>query len=204
MSLTADAIDRYDRDAPGADRTETATFGLGCFWGPDARFGALDGVVRTRVGYAGGTTVDPTYRDPGDHTEVVQVDYLPGERPFADLLDRAVRSHDPHRSVAKQQYQRILFAATDRQRQALERYLAANNLDAGSLGTRLETLEEFHPAEPHHQKYSLRSKRWLTNAFEAAGYDQRTIRESPAAATLNGYAAGHDVPDTPGLGVGGW
>jgi len=54
MSLTADAIQRYDRSAPDSDDTETATFGLGCFWGPDAQFGALAGVVRTRVGYAAG------------------------------------------------------------------------------------------------------------------------------------------------------
>jgi len=61
MSLTVEAVRRYDDAAPDSDATETATVALGYFWGPDARFGAMDGVVRTRVGYAGGTTPDPTY-----------------------------------------------------------------------------------------------------------------------------------------------
>src|SRR6056297_2299392 len=63
-----------DAEALAPTATETATFGMGCFWGPDARFGAMPGVVRTRVGYAGGTTPDPTYHDLGDHTEVVQIE----------------------------------------------------------------------------------------------------------------------------------
>ncbi|TKX51931.1 peptide methionine sulfoxide reductase, partial [Halorubrum sp. SS7] len=48
MELTGQQIREYDRRAIDSDTTETATFGLGCFWGPDAQFGALDGVVRTR------------------------------------------------------------------------------------------------------------------------------------------------------------
>ncbi|GAA0725569.1 hypothetical protein GCM10009060_22270 [Halorubrum trapanicum] len=50
MDLTEPQIREYDRRAIERNETETATFGLGCFWGPDARFGAIDGVVRTRVG----------------------------------------------------------------------------------------------------------------------------------------------------------
>jgi peptide-methionine (S)-S-oxide reductase len=201
MSLTADTIQRYDQDEPGSEATETATFGLGCFWGPDAQFGALAGVVRTRVGYAGGETTDPTYRELGDHTEVVQVDYLPGERSFGDLLELAFHSHDPHHKVRKRQYQSIVFTDTDSQREALTQYLDANGIDAGEIETRLETLDAFYPAEPYHQKYNLHSKRWITDAFEAAGYGETDIRESPAAATLNGYAAGHDIPTSDGLGV---
>jgi peptide-methionine (S)-S-oxide reductase len=201
MSLTADAIQRYDQRAPDSEATETATFGLGCFWGPDAQFGALAGVVRTRVGYAGGETPDPTYRELGDHTEVVQVDYLPAERSFADLLELAFRSHDPHHRVRKRQYQSIVFTDTARQREGLARYLDANGIDAEEIETRLETLEAFSPAEQYHQKYNLHSKRWVTDAFEAAGYGETDIRESPAAATLNGYAAGHDIPDSDDLGV---
>jgi len=53
MALTETQIREYDRGAMDSGETETATFGIGCFWGPDAQFGAIDGVVRTRVGYAG-------------------------------------------------------------------------------------------------------------------------------------------------------
>jgi len=201
MSLTADAIQRYDQNAPGSEATETATFGLGCFWGPDAQFGALAGVVRTRVGYAGGETADPTYEDLGDHTEVVQVDYLSEKRSFSDLLELAFRSHDPHHRVAKRQYQSIVFTDTERQRDALAQYLDVNGIDREEIETRLEALDTVYPAEPYHQKYNLHSKRWITDAFEAAGYGETEIRESPAAAALNGYAAGHDIPDPDRLGV---
>lgn len=64
-----------DRNAP--TDLSRAAFALGCFWGPDALFGARDGVVRTTVGYAGGTTSDPTYEHIGDHIETVRVAYDP-------------------------------------------------------------------------------------------------------------------------------
>ncbi len=56
---------------------QTATLGMGCFWSPDALFGQLPGVIRTRVGYAGGTSAEPTYRQMGDHTETLQIDFDP-------------------------------------------------------------------------------------------------------------------------------
>jgi len=201
-AITPEAIGRYDRAAPDSEATETATFGLGCFWGPDAQFGALGGVVRTRVGYAGGGTPDPTYREIGDHTEVVQVDYLPEKRSFADLLKLAFRAHDPHSRVGKRQYQSIVFTETPAQEASLEAYLAANDLDPDGIETRLEPLDSFTLAEPYHQKYNTHSKRWITGAFEEAGYSTAEIRESPAAAKLNAYAAGHDIPEGADLGVG--
>ena len=145
----------YDERAPGRDETETATFGLGCFWGPDAQFGAMAGVVRTRVGYAGGTNPDPTYHALGDHTEVVQVDY--------DLDE--------------------------------------NGLEADAIGTRIEQLTRFYIAEDYHQKYNLRSKRSLMEPFEELGYDDEALRESPAAAKLNGVASGNDVAAAEELGI---
>ena len=54
MSLTPTLLQQYDRAAPKREDTETATVALGCFWGPNAKFGAMDGAVRTRVSYAGG------------------------------------------------------------------------------------------------------------------------------------------------------
>ena len=60
---------KFDMDLDGkvCKEVERATFALGCFWGPEARFGAIPGVLRTRVGYAGGTTSAPTYEQLGDH-----------------------------------------------------------------------------------------------------------------------------------------
>jgi len=201
MAPTASTIKAYDDAAPNPAATETATFALGCFWGPDAQFGALDGVVRTRVGYAGGTITDPTYHDLGDHTEAFQVGYDPEEQSFVDLLDLVFRSHDPTQQTRKTQYQNIIFVATADQREALADYLDANDYTVDGIATRVEQRSRFVPAEDYHQKYSLRNKRSIMGAFEAAGYDETAIRESPAAATLNGHVVGHEVSDADALGI---
>ena len=190
-ALTPAAVRGYDEQAP--TKTDTATFGLGCFWGPDAAFGAVEGVVRTRVGYAGGTRSDPSYELLGDHTEVVQVDYDPQRLSFTDLLARAFESHSPHRQAGKRQYQNIIFTASDDQRTQLRRYLAANGHDRERIETRIEGLSTFHLAESYHQKFNLSGSRWVTEPFEEAGYDEADVRESPAAAKLNSHLGGHEV-----------
>jgi len=201
MAPTATHIEQYDRAALDPEATETATFAIGCFWGPDAQFGALDGVVRTRVGYAGGTTADPTYHDLGDHTEAFQVEYNPEQRSFRELLEVVFRSHDPTKQTRKTQYQNIVFVTTPGQRETLSAFLEAKGETAEGIATRIEQHPRFYPAEDYHQKYNLRNKRALTDTFEQAGYDDEAIRESPAAAKLNAYAAGHDLPADTELGI---
>lgn len=195
MSLTPAAIKRYDQQAPSTDRTETATVALGCFWGPDAQFGALDGVVRTRVGYAGGSIADPSYHDLGDHTEALQVDYDPSARSFESLVDLALRSHDHARQPTKTQYQNILFASTPAQAETIGAVLDARGLTRDGIETRIEPLDSFFLAEPYHQKHSLRGRQSLLSSFKQAGYDADELRESPAAAKCNAYAAGRELPD---------
>ena len=197
--LTPTTIREFDRATPDREETETATFALGCFWGPDARFGAIEGVVRTRVGYAGGTKPDPTYHALGDHTEAFQVDYDPERLSYADLLDVVFERHDPNRQARKKQYQNAVFPETEGRREAIETYLEADDRSPDSIETRIERLDRFHPAEDYHQKYSLRSKPSLVGAFEEAGYDDEEIRESPTAAKLNAHAAGHEIPEEHGL-----
>lgn len=201
MSLTPTLLQQYDRAAPKREDTETATVALGCFWGPDAKLGAMDGVVRTRVGYAGGTTPEPTYADIGDHTEALQIEYDPERLSFADLLDVAFRSHDPRHQVGKTQYQNIVFAATAEQRDALSSYLDDSEYDREGIETRIEPLEGFTLAEPYHQKHALKGRPHLYDVFEAAEYTEAAVRESPAAAKLAGYAKGHDVAPARELGV---
>ena len=202
MPPTPRTITEYDRTAPTPDATETATFGLGCFWGPDAQFGALDGVVRTRVGYAGGETPEPSYHSLGDHTEVVQLDYDPDRIAYADLLGIALRGISVRNQPQKRQYHHLVCPATDAQRQAVDAYLDANGLTEDEIGTRIETLSAFYPAESYHQKYSLRTDRTLLDCFEEAGYDDQELRESPAAAKLNADRAGTDPDSIPELGIG--
>jgi peptide-methionine (S)-S-oxide reductase len=188
----ADEIRAFDAAAPAPEDTETATFALGCFWGPDVTFGAVEGVVRTRVGYAGGTHEAPTYHDLGDHSEAIQVEYDPTVVSFADLVDVAVANHDPRRQPRKSQYQSVLFFDLADEREAIETRLAEIPV---TVETRVEPLDSFHLAEDYHQKYNLRSDAARLAAFEAAGYDDAAIRDSSAAARLNAAVAGKDVPE---------
>lgn len=188
-------IREYDQRAPERDETETATFALGCFWGPDSQFGAIAGVVRTRVGYAGGTKLNPTYRDLGDQTEAFQVDYDPERVSYENLLAVAFENHNPRHQTGKRQYQNIVFSDSEEQREVLEAYLDENGMDADSIQTRVEQLNRFYLAESYHQKYHLKAKQSLLEPFEDASYDEEAIRESPAAAKLNGVAGGHDISE---------
>lgn len=193
MTLTETQIREYDRGAMDSEETDTATFGIGCFWGPDAQFGAIDGIVRTRVGYAGGTKRDPTYHSLGDHTEVFQVEFDPGTIAYRDLLEIVFNSHNPQHQTRKTQYQNVVLVATAAQQATLNEFLTTQGLTADGIGTRIEQLSRFSVAEDYHQKYKLRSVTSLMDAFEAAGYGDDELRESSIAAKLNGYAAGHDV-----------
>jgi peptide-methionine (S)-S-oxide reductase len=179
-----------DTVAPPPSETEVATFGMGCFWGPDARFGSTDGVVRTRVGYAGGTAVDPTYHSLGDHTEVVQIEYDPERCSYADLLDVFWSNHDPRSNVAKTQYRNVVLTANADQRESAERTRkrVADRL-GGAVATDIEQLDRFYLAENYHQKYELRSTPVLGDELTDI-YDE-TLVDSTVAARLNGFVAGH-------------
>jgi peptide-methionine (S)-S-oxide reductase len=206
MTLTQTQVCEYDCRAIDSTETATVTFGIGCSWGPDSQFGAMDGVVRTRVGYAGETKLDPTYHALGDHSKVVQLEFDSEAVAYRDLLDRVFESHNPQQQSRKTQYQNIVFAGTEDQRAVLDKFLTTRGLTADGIGTRIEQLSRFYPTEDYHQKYKHQSVSSLMDTFEAAGYGDEELRESPIAAKLNGYAAGHDVGideelPTPNLGT---
>ncbi|MFC6864639.1 peptide-methionine (S)-S-oxide reductase MsrA [Halomicroarcula sp. GCM10025817] len=183
-----------DAAAPPPDATETATFGMGCFWGPDARFGAMPDVVRTRVGYAGGTDPDPTYYALGDHTEVVQIEYDPAELTYADLLSVVWANHDPFSAAHKRQYRGVVLVHDDDQREVAERTrddLAART--GKSVATAVETYSGFTLAEDYHQKYELRSTPVVGDELETILGDE--FVDSTVAARLNGFVAGHGDAD---------
>ncbi|WP_440764547.1 peptide-methionine (S)-S-oxide reductase MsrA [Natronorubrum sp. DTA7] len=191
-STTAPAREQ-DADAPTADETRTATFGMGCFWDPDARFGAMAGVVRTRVGYAGGTTPTPGYHSLGDHTEVVQVEYDPGTLTYDDLLEVFWTNHDWGSTAPKRQYRSVVLAADNEQLAAAERDRDGLEERAGrSVATDLERLEAFTRAEDYHQKYELRSTPVVGDEL-AARYGDSFV-DSTVVARLNGFVAGHGEP----------
>ena len=189
-ALMAASIPPIDAAAPA--KVETATFALGCFWCPDAQFGVLPGVVRTRVGYCGGTLKDPTYHELGDHTESVQVDYDPAKMTFVQLLDRIWESHNPCGVGGKsRQYMSAIFYHDEEQKKAVEASKGRVEEKLGqTVKTRILPLGKFYWAEDYHQKYELRCNEALIKEFTVIYPNARDLANSTAAARVNGYIAG--------------
>lgn len=162
---------------------EKAVFGAGCFWGPDALFGSLEGVVRTRVGYAGGSKESPGYRNLGDHTEVVLVEFDSSVISYKDLLKVFWESHD-YSSRRKKQYASKILYLSEKQRHEAENSIDKHN-DASTV---LQELDKFYIAENYHQKYRLRNSD-MFEEFKSMGSEQ--FRDSSLAAKANGFVAGY-------------
>jgi len=145
--------------------TEKATFGAGCFWGVEAAFRQVKGVKATAVGYAGGTTKNPSYKevcsDATGHAEVVQVEYDPAEGTYDRLLGVFWVSHDPTQLNRQgpdvgAQYRSVIFFHTPEQEAAARESKAA--LDASGrfrrpIVTEILPAPEFWLAEDYHQQY---------------------------------------------------
>jgi methionine-S-sulfoxide reductase len=167
----------------------------------------MPGVITTRVGYAGGTKERPTYRSMGDHTECVQVVYDPSAITYDELLDAFFGMHEPTRSAHSVQYESLILTHDETQARAAQR--AAERWEAvlgRKLTTRIEQYRGFANAEDYHQKYALRSDRSMMLRIRAHYPDDEGLRESTAAARLNGYLYGAGSPlqleaEVDGLGL---
>ena len=188
--IPSDSIPPIDASAPA--QTETATFALGCFWAPDSLFGSLDGVVRTRVGYAGGTTQNPTYHNLGDHTETIQIDYDPTQISYQELLDIYWDSHNPTGQPWSRQYMSITFYHDSDQR---ELAMESKQREETSLGRQVYTeiipFSEFYLAEDYHQKYYLQQEPELMEELSTIYPNFADFLDSTAVARINGYLGGH-------------
>ncbi len=145
--------------------SEKATFGAGCFWGVEATFRELDGVVDVAVGYEGGHTSNPTYKDVctdrTGHAEVVQVEYDPARVTYDQLLEVFWSAHDPTQ-INRQgpdvgtQYRSVIFFHTPAQEQAArasKSKLEASRRFPRPIATQIEPAQTFNRAEEYHQQY---------------------------------------------------
>jgi len=174
---------------------ETATFALGCFWLPDARFGLTKGVWRTSVGYAGGTKDDPTYHDLGDHSECVQIQFDPSVVSYGELLAVMWAAHDTTQPSYVSQYASIVLAHDDIQFEIAQESLAALEALLGQkMHTRIERTGRFWLAEDYHQKYHLQNDEVLMEDFWGMYPSLREFIDSPTAARVNGFMAGEGTP----------
>jgi len=152
---------------PWPDGTQTAIFGLGCFWGAEKAFWQLPGVVTTAVGYAGGSTPNPTYNEACSgktgHAEVVLVAYDPARITYEQLLKTFWEHHDPTQVMRQgndvgTQYRSIILTANDEQRATAEatRDAYQAKLSAagfGPIATEIAPAGLFFYAEDYHQQY---------------------------------------------------
>jgi peptide-methionine (S)-S-oxide reductase len=144
-------------------RTETATFGAGCFWGVEYVFERVPGVLVTEVGYAGGHTENPTYRevcsDTTGHAEVLKVEFDPALVSYDQLLEVFWAMHDPTQ-VNRQgpdvgdQYRSVIFTHSDEQQRAADSSRQkAQERFGRSIATQVEPAGPFYAAEDYHQRY---------------------------------------------------
>jgi len=144
-----------------------ALFGLGCFWGAERKFWQAPGVVSTQVGYAGGSTENPTYEEVCSgltgHTEVVRVVYDPEQTSYEALLRVFWEAHDPTQGMRQgndrgTQYRSAIYTYDAEQRELAEasrRSYQSGLQDAGygSITTEIAEAGEFYFAEDYHQQY---------------------------------------------------
>lgn len=142
-----------------------AMFGAGCFWGVEAAFKEVPGVTAVEVGYAGGHTENPTYKevctDRTGHAEVVLVTFDPGKVSYADLLEVFWSNHNPT-TMNRQgpdigtQYRSVIFVFDDKQKAAAEKSKAENSASGcfkKPIVTAIEPVTSYYRAEEYHQDY---------------------------------------------------
>jgi peptide-methionine (S)-S-oxide reductase len=150
---------------------EVALFGLGCFWGAEEIFWQVPGVWSTSVGYAGGTTPNPTYEEVCSgrtgHTEAVRVVYDPETVSYADLVATFYEVHDPTQGMRQgndtgTQYRSAIYVTTPEQEQVAgfvtERYQGElTKRGYGQITTEIKPEQPYFYAEDHHQQYLLKN-----------------------------------------------
>ena len=149
----------------GAVKTEKATFAAGCFWGVESTFRQVSGVIDTQVGYTGGRTADPSYKDvctdTTGHAEAIEIIFDPAKVSYQTLVELFFKMHDPTQ-VNRQgpdvgtQYRSAIFYHSPEQKVAAEAAKAALEKSGKykkPIATQILPAGPFYRAEEYHQRY---------------------------------------------------
>ena len=142
---------------------EIAILGLGCFWGPEIKFGKLEGVIKTEVGYCGGNNKETTYKEVctgnTNHAEVVRLDYDPKIISYEKILEFFFKIHDSTTLNSQgpdfgTQYRSEIFYLNENQKIIAEKIKKKNNdKSSGKVVTNISLVKNYCPAEEYHQRY---------------------------------------------------
>jgi peptide-methionine (S)-S-oxide reductase len=145
------------------ERAERATFAAGCFWGVEASFREIEGVLKTTVGYTGGTVANPSYEqvcsDTTGHAEAVEVWFDPSKVSYGDLLDTFWAVHNPTTRNRQgwdfgSQYRSAIFTHdSEQEREATAARDARQENLTKEIVTQIVPASEFYDAEDYHQRY---------------------------------------------------
>ena len=143
---------------------EIAILGLGCFWGPEIKFGELEGVVKTEVGYCGGHSKKTTYKEVctgnTNHAEVVKLDFNSKIISYKKILEFFFEIHNPTTLNSQgpdfgTQYRSEIFYLNENQKIIAEKIIAEKIKEkySGKIVTKISPVKNYCPAEEYHQKY---------------------------------------------------
>ena len=142
---------------------EIAVLASGCFWGPEIKFGKLEGVVKTEVGYCGGNSENTTYEKVcsgnTNHAEVVKLEFDPVKISYEKILEYFFNIHDPTTLNAQgpdigTQYRSEIFYLNDKQKITAEKIIEKENIKlSGKVVTKTSLVKNYCPAEEYHQRY---------------------------------------------------
>ena len=144
-------------------KTQKATFAAGCFWGAEAAFRQIKGVIFTQAGYTGGNMGNPTYEDvctdETDHAEAVEITYDPDRVSYEKLLDVFWQNHNPTQLNRQgpdvgTQYRSAIFYHDEKQKKAAENSLKEQQKKyKNKIVTEVKPASKFYRAEEYHQQY---------------------------------------------------
>jgi len=142
---------------------EIAVLALGCFWEPEIKFGKLNGVVRTEVGFCGGNSSNTTYKevctDKTNHAEVVKLEFDPKIISYEEILEYFFKIHNPTTLNSQgpnfgKQYRSEIFYLNLNQKNIAEKIIEKENIRlSGKVVTKLSIVKNYCTAEEYHQKY---------------------------------------------------
>ena len=142
---------------------EIAVLALGCFWGPEKKYGQLEGVYRTEVGYCGGNSPNTNYREvctgTTNHAEAVKLEFDPKVISYEEIVKKFFEFHDPTTLNSQgpdfgTQYRSEIFYLNDEQKKIAQKVINEENVRlSGRVVTKISELKNYCAAEEYHQKY---------------------------------------------------